>query len=410
MLTAPSPFGVEINGSSNASRWKTWYRKFMNFCVAAGITEDTTVFALFNNLAGDDIDEIVQALAKEKKKASEVYEIIAAHFQATSNTDRLIIAFRQARQRDGEGVEAFMIRLKNMAADCGFEKPDDELRLQLAMGANDSRVLQKAMEAKTELAKLYEYARQLETAKVDSRFIASALPHASVKMESTYQLHHNQCDSCGNKAHTEGERCPAVGKTCTACGKANHFRRVCRSKSRRDSRSSSSSEQHQLNQVSIQAKPDFENEFYSVFAIKSGERSSDNGCPRVLVNIGGTKVDLGIDTQASVNAISSQAYDKLAVKPKLSPYQSTVFSLDGKVPMKTRGSFNVSINANGRRAQCQLIVFEEANDSVLGFKSCMQLGLVSLACKSKWAVHGNGPGETKRTRGARGSFKSPLEM
>ena len=41
----------------------------------------------------------------------------------------------------------------------------------------------------------------------------------------------SQCRNCGNE-FKQGHKdvCPAKGKTCRACGKLNHFARVCRSR------------------------------------------------------------------------------------------------------------------------------------------------------------------------------------
>ena len=37
-----------------------------------------------------------------------------------------------------------------------------------------------------------------------------------------------ECPRCGGQ-HSPGETCPAVGKECYRCGKANHFSNKCRS-------------------------------------------------------------------------------------------------------------------------------------------------------------------------------------
>ena len=35
---------------------------------------------------------------------------------------------------------------------------------------------------------------------------------------------------CGRKKHLKQEQCPAMGKDCNFCGKANHFESVCLTK------------------------------------------------------------------------------------------------------------------------------------------------------------------------------------
>lgn len=43
-----------------------------------------------------------------------------------------------------------------------------------------------------------------------------------------------RCQRCGFNQHRQGERCPAVNKTCLRCGKVGHFRTVCHSGNRSD--------------------------------------------------------------------------------------------------------------------------------------------------------------------------------
>ena len=116
--------------------------------------------------------------------------------------------------------------LRTLGVDCGFAKLEDELRLQLAFGALDPKVLQKAMAAKTDFATLYDFARGLETARIDARSIAAAAASAastSLKHESAYHLSHHssrpkalqqsahtnksqdKCGKCGRGPHANGE-------------------------------------------------------------------------------------------------------------------------------------------------------------------------------------------------------------
>lgn len=253
ILTSPGPFRVEMDGSGNAGRWKAWCRKFATYCTAAQIKDDSLKLATFLNIAGDDIDEIVQALAKDASASVETIQaIIASHFEASRNTDKLVITFRSTRQhRTDESVEAFMIRLRRLAEDCGFASFDDELRLQLAVGARDPKVMQRAMEKQTTLDYLYNYARQLEAAKSDSTRLLAAvnqdappLPPIPYQNQSRNRQHQQKqthekdkaaraggkrCGACGRAAHVADQKCPAEDKYCSGCGGKGHFRPMCHS-------------------------------------------------------------------------------------------------------------------------------------------------------------------------------------
>ncbi|RNA04841.1 hypothetical protein BpHYR1_036966, partial [Brachionus plicatilis] len=144
----------------------------------------------------------------------------------------------------------------------------------------------------------------IEIAKADSREIATAFtgPLLQTKLESAYQFQRSQpCSNCGYKAHPKGESCPAAGKTCSACGKKNHFGQVCRSKNRKAQINSSKyssigRQRHKINQLrsvpqpveaKVQPSQQYEahrNALYNVFAVKSSVHLNNQGCPRILVD------------------------------------------------------------------------------------------------------------------------------
>ena len=99
-LTAPGPFIIEIDGSCNATRWKTWHRKFETFVKAAGIKADIILPTLLN-LAGDQLDEVVQGLMKAGDDYATVTAAITKTFEELKNVDKLVLIFRGAQQRQG---------------------------------------------------------------------------------------------------------------------------------------------------------------------------------------------------------------------------------------------------------------------------------------------------------------------
>ena len=113
---------------------------------------------------------------------------------------------------------------------------------------------------------------------------------------------------------------------------------------------------------------------YSIFSVQS-----DKGeCPRICVTILGAKMEMGVDTQASINAISSKAYYEMAVRPALTRCTSKVFSFDGQNPMTSLGKFTSVICANGRSVEAEFVVFENVKDNLLSFHTSQKLKLIQL--------------------------------
>ena len=408
-LSAPGPFQKEIDGSSNSARWKAWFRKFETFEKAAGLKEDILLPTLLN-IGGEQLDEVVLVVTKQNDDYKKVTETVAAHFERTKNLDKIILAFRRVQQRQGEGIEHFVVRLRTLVTDCEFDKPDDEIRLQLIAGASDPKVQEKAFESKKTFSELYDYARSLEVRHAEKRRPPSPQLTHSSQVESAFQLNannstqpHRKCRNCGYE-HARDDNCPAQGQTCSNCGKPNHFSKVCRAQRNdrrqvrqpaqsqpnnqpRQDRNVRWSEQNRAYQVTTPTETTRRSAlppspYYNIFAIgNEAPQDTSTRCPRVVVEILGSAIEMGIDTQASVNAMSEQAYERMAIEPRLRPCEIKAYSFDGKTPIIAVGAFKAAVKANKRSVACDFVVFKEVRDYLLSFKASTDLGLVQLTYK-----------------------------
>jgi hypothetical protein len=222
----------------------------------------------------------------------------------------------------------------------------------------------------------------------------------------------NTCGMCGFE-YPHKNNCPAQGKQCNNCGRLNHFTKVCRSKPSNSSNSyktnkpklnhktnyvtsndfeSSNEDEHNINNdddetlnqqtymlqnqnINNQSIINSENEIYNVYGIMSQEMSNQNTaneenkeyntyaianktntkCPRIDVWIGNNKVNMGPDTQSSINAINIETFNQLEPKPKLMSNDSILYSYDSKKPMKSVGKFDAEITVNNRKTLTTII-------------------------------------------------------
>jgi hypothetical protein len=96
----------------------------------------------------------------------------------------------------------------------------------------------------------------------------------------------------------------------------------------------------ELNKECVVNRDKLESDAYNIFAVTKGDIS----CPRI--NILGSCIEVGIDTQASINALSKETYEKMAIKPELNKDDSVVYSFDGNKPLKSLGKFTTTVRAN----------------------------------------------------------------
>ena len=80
----------EVTPADTAStRWERWVRRFDNFVVAKGITNDTRIKAMMLHHAGETVFELSESVG--------VLEL-TAYFTPRRNTEYEIFVFRQTQQ------------------------------------------------------------------------------------------------------------------------------------------------------------------------------------------------------------------------------------------------------------------------------------------------------------------------
>ena len=130
-----------------------------------------------------------------------------------------------------------------------------------------------------------------------------------------------------------------------------------------------------LNSQEVQEPEEASDNFVSIFALQE-EDTTLKPLPRITVDILGSKVNVGIDSQSSINAIQVKAYSNMAIKPKLEPMTTPVYSFDNPNPMKTLGVFKAKVTALDRTVEAKFVVCEGVRDNLLSYWTSVGLGLL----------------------------------
>ena len=145
--------------------------------------------------------------------------------------------FYSAHQASRESASDFYSRLKKLSEHCNFGSSlQSMLRDRMVLGCRSlearKRLLQEeplTLEKVRETLAVFE---AIETAKTGA--LADISPSADINFSkkpkpkpSTPQTKPRTCYRCGRQTCKSPVTCPARGKTCSNCGKLNHFRSVC---------------------------------------------------------------------------------------------------------------------------------------------------------------------------------------
>lgn len=246
---------LEGDFASLGQRWEKWKRSLLIYLEAADTTTPVKKRATLLVLGGSGFQEIFYNLPGANAGTTDdndVFEIaikkLDDYFTPKQGKVYERHLFRLIRQDEGEKFGKFLVRLRNQAEKCKFDKPDDHLIDQITekcisadlrkkiLTMGDSVTLDKIItEANTSEVvnrQLQEYGQQNKQQEVNS--ITPYNRNGNVSKDGRKSMFAGNkdkgCGSCGNSKHfADDANCPAKGKKCHSCGKLGHFRQYCKS-------------------------------------------------------------------------------------------------------------------------------------------------------------------------------------
>jgi len=356
----------------------------------------------------------------DEKVLAEVLKKYEEHAKIHKNltVDRYI--FFESNQKENQTMEDYIKELTIKCNDCDFDKDanikDSLLKGQIISGIRDKRLQEKLLRldnTKSTLSNVITTCRTHEVSidcsgKLDSE--NKSVDRINVKGNRQYNSERkdyrrngngngngnerpnnyrssapsaqqsrsyiNNCAYCGS-THARGQ-CPAYGKSCTHCGRNNHFEKVCRQKRDIPNRS--------VNQITDN-NPDHEQTDYiqecSNMFVRQIERNnkskSDTWSTTVILQKEIT-INIKVDCGADVSMLNINQYNKLRNSPNLSKcdvsytaYNKTPIPVYGKCTLETK---NTKCNMS---AMIEFVVADY--ESVLSGDHSIQLGLLKKLFK-----------------------------
>ena len=375
------PFAVDAEiGLSLASRWKLWLRDFDTFLLASGITDKKRQRALLLYQAGPQVREIFAqlsdvggetdfALAKEK---------LTQYFEPQKNRRYEVYRFRELKQGEQESLDNFHTRLRKMAKVCEFHDENFEIEEQIIIGGRSSRIRKRALrDPDYSLKDMLIDGRRDETSDYQAKDIESKEGYT----ENTNRLEmkpKKTCNNCGGEwPHLA--QCPAKGKTCRKCGKANHFQVVCRSKNL----SKGTKNRPRVQRKTPAVRP-FEHDAVSsdddeyLYSVGNGKSASLSKSPKVKVTVGGHTFPIIVDTGATINVIDSETFKQME-NITLKPTKVKAYPFTRSEAVRFKGKFNSVIETKSRYATATFFVLNEAQTGcLLSAETAQELGVITL--------------------------------
>ena len=348
------PFDPLSTLSSIGQCWQAWRRRFETYLRALNITNTTRQHALLLYQVVQATQEIFYTIPENgaDDDYATALATLDAYFLPKKSVDFEIFQFRQVKQRPDETVSQYATRLCQLAAHCEFNNVDTEIKSAIIQNCASKRLRRYTLrEDNLPLTSLLSKASAMETSENQAVGIEQTLEQALTLHHKTTERprkpsHRSSrkqnapCGNCGFALLHHG-RCPAKGKNCNACGKRNHFAKVCRTVKKPNSQGKHLPcvPIHRLTEESNEHCPPYTSPPASDDEVLFALASTSTKTPIVKVKINDQPVKMLLATGASTDILDKATYDKLsAVKPiALTKSPVKIFAYGSQSPLPVVG-------------------------------------------------------------------------
>jgi hypothetical protein len=414
-------------------RWSSWINRFKFMLIANDMKDDNKNKASLLLMMGPEAYDIYDNQIKKDDDTTEtIIRNMTAHFEGDKSEYTQRILFRQTIRYEGESIDDFATRLRMSAKHCKFANVDNEIQQQLVVGSRMPVLQREVLRTKPDLAKTIELARTYMSETADMGLMASAAQQVQAPMGSQYaqqtinftseatgsysstktpdrngQFKRDKCGRCGKERHKQRENCPAIGKTCSKCGKKNHYAAVCQTKDQaiknkqsqqghgdgnRKENSKSSRQVTHISQNEDSGSYTLSSEQYADYLrycklVESGEFLTvtqairQKSGPRVDAIIAGTTVSCLIDTGAPINIIDEETYSGLKHKPRLEKCATKYYGYQSKEPLPIVGQFIENVLYKGKASRAGFLVTKGSAEKLLSGATAEAVGAI-IICNS----------------------------
>ena len=253
MSQVPFPPRLELK-SNLAKTWKSWKQLWDTYETVTGLNEKDSKLrvATFVTCIGPDALDIHNGLPfqndEEKGDMNKILELWNSYCIGETNIIYERYKFNNRNQDLNESIDTYASALRALASTCDFGELKDQLiRDRIVCGMQNNAVRRKLLqEPKLTLGRCLDVCRAAEATSAQIKAMAGqATPSSdevnllrkgkrrSVPVKKPTKgstIKHDlisDCKFCGRQHEKRKEKCYAYGKSCSNCGKLNHFKEKC---------------------------------------------------------------------------------------------------------------------------------------------------------------------------------------
>lgn len=364
--------------------WREEFSLYVSLAME-GKTDEVKV-QMLKYLIGYRGREVYQTVRPEVETLQNALDALAKHCDPPKNETVNRYRFFMRKQESGESFDSFVTELKLLAEQCNFgDFCNSLIRDRIVCGIKANSMRERLLrEPALTLDKCVHACRASELSKQDAVVLEQTEDTAvhAVRQKKPYTVQkkgtdfrnrtsqsYKSCRYCGQQHVMRKEDCPAFGKTCTRCGKLNHFKIVCRTNI-----------ESKIHEVDFQTTEEHEMEelmtVTDVIDVNTVKADSSHLYATMLVQ--GQQVKFQLDSGASCNVLPRHALKLHGTRLKrtehvLSMYNKTVIQPAG------RCSLDVVNPRSQEEFEIEFFVVDHPGAvPLLGSKTVQEMGLIHV--------------------------------
>lgn len=396
-------FECDGEAGSVGVRWERWKRSLYIYLEAAKVDTATQKRASLLHFGGSELQEIFynipEANLTSEDGSIDVFEVAVTKLdeyfapKQSKRFERHI--FRQIKQGAEEKFEKYIVRLRRQVTKCQFNDAEDQIIDQVTEGCYSEGLRKKILKSgdKITLSEIISEANALEAISRQLDGFSGKEPNA----QSIYKIDSRQngntvnkrkeCYRCGSWNHLAYDsKCPAKTKKCLKCDKIGHFKAYCKSKSLKrkleDNQGNQSSGQKGIKKSYGEIRNIIEDQNEAQGDTIDYVFNMDDDAT-INCRIGGTNVDMLIDSGCKHNLITDKTWDEMKknnvkVTDQVAKPNKTFLAYGSKSPLVLLGSFQAKIQIEDNIENTTFFVVKGGTRNLLGKHTAIALRVLKI--------------------------------
>lgn len=244
-IRPPQPLNIH---GDRVEEWQLFEQQFDWYAAATSLAaqpENIQIAVFMSTLGSEAVKEYnsLKLSPAESQKLDSIKSALRSRFAPTRNFRFERYLFNKITQSSEEKFDSFLTRVMSRAKKCNFgDLLDDLIVDRIIFGIKDDQLRTKLLDIDPlSLFKTTTLCRSAESCKEQSQVVTAdsqlqstttssvaAIKTPTQQNQSSQQPRSYPCRNCGT-SHAY-RQCPAFGKSCSSCGKVNHFAAQCRAR------------------------------------------------------------------------------------------------------------------------------------------------------------------------------------